>query len=84
MIDISVKFIEIAQHAKFTFVLKLMFFSFLNFFLQVWSNYEEPKQEQVVEEPLERKINYRNVVVTEVMNDLKFYGQYVENGRYSS
>lgn len=46
----------------------------------IWSTYEEPKQEQVVEEPLERKINYRNVVVTEVMNDLKFYGQYVENG----
>lgn len=48
--------------------------------LNIWSTYEEPKNDQVVEEPLERKLNYCNVVVTEVMTDLKFYAQYVESG----
>ena len=50
-------------------------------FLQVWSNYEEPKEEEVVEEPAERVVSYRNILVTEVQNDLKFYAQTVENGR---
>ena len=49
--------------------------------LQVWSNYEEPKEEEVVEEPAERVVSYRNILVTEVQNDLKFYAQTVENGR---
>ena len=35
----------------------------------------------MVEEPAERVVSYRNILVTEVQNDLKFYAQTVENGR---
>ena len=49
--------------------------------LQLWANYEEPKEEEVVEEPAERVVSYRNILVTEVQDDLKFYAQTVENGR---
>lgn len=48
--------------------------------LKVWANYEEPKEEEVVEEPAERVVSYRNILVTEVQDDLKFYAQTVENG----
>lgn len=48
--------------------------------LQVWSNYEEPKAVEEVEEPVERNISYKTVVVTEVEDSLKFYAQNVDNG----
>ena len=48
--------------------------------MQVWSTYEEPKEEELVEEPVERVVSYRNILVTEVQDDLKFYAQTVENG----
>jgi hypothetical protein len=47
---------------------------------QLWSNYEEPKEEVVVEEPVERKINYSKVVITEVTDQFSFYAQKYENG----
>lgn len=34
-----------------------------------------------MEEPKERKVDYQKVVVTEVSDELKFYAQYVDNGR---
>ncbi|XP_041351228.1 staphylococcal nuclease domain-containing protein 1-like [Gigantopelta aegis] len=49
--------------------------------LQIWSTYVEPKPVEIVEEPMERKVNHRSVIVTEVVSDdLKFYVQFVENG----
>ena len=32
-------------------------------------------------EPLERKVTYKKVIVTEVTNELHFYGQSVETGK---
>ena len=44
----------------------------------------EPTPVEIVEEPIERKVNHRSVVVTEVSSDdLKFYVQFVENGTHS-
>lgn len=48
--------------------------------INIWSEYEEPKTAELVEEPQERQVIYRNVLVTEVGEDLKFYAQTVENG----
>lgn len=48
--------------------------------LNIWSTYEEPKIEKPEDEPQERQVTYRNVVVTEVCDNLKFYAQNVENG----
>ncbi len=49
--------------------------------LQIWASYEEPKELEVEEdEPLERKINYKTVVITEVTNEGTFYAQNVETG----
>lgn len=48
--------------------------------MQIWSSYEEPKIEKPEDEPQERQVTYRNVVVTEVSDDLKFYAQNVDNG----
>jgi hypothetical protein len=50
------------------------------FLLQIWSKYEEPTVEKPEDEPQERQVTYRNVVVTEVNDDLRFYAQTVENG----
>ena len=48
---------------------------------KVWSRYEEPKEEVVQEtEVLERKINYKTVVVTEVTSEMHFYAQNTETG----
>ncbi|KAK3097810.1 hypothetical protein FSP39_013410 [Pinctada imbricata] len=47
----------------------------------IWSKYEEPKEEiEVVEDNTERNVEYKQVVVTEVGDELKFYAQYVDNG----
>ncbi|XP_060573863.1 staphylococcal nuclease domain-containing protein 1-like [Ruditapes philippinarum] len=48
--------------------------------LNIWSKYEEPTVEKPEDEPQERQVTYRNVVVTEVNDDLRFYAQTVENG----
>ena len=48
----------------------------------MWATYEEPKEEVVVEEPQERKVNYSKVVVTEVTDSFTFYAQKVDNGEY--
>nr|CAB3266428.1 staphylococcal nuclease domain-containing protein 1 [Phallusia mammillata] len=48
--------------------------------LNMWENYEEPKQEEKVEEPTERKANYKNIFVTEVTPQLHLYCQHVDNG----
>ena len=49
-------------------------------FLQIWSSYEEPKEVEVVEEPVERKVNYSKVIVTEVTDQFTFFAQKVDNG----
>jgi len=47
-----------------------------------WANYEEPKEEAAVleNEPTERKVNYKTVVVTEISDDMTFYAQNAETG----
>jgi staphylococcal nuclease domain-containing protein 1 len=50
-------------------------------FAQLWSLYEEPKEEVVQEnEVLERKIAYKTVVVTEVTPELHVFVQNTETG----
>ncbi|KAL5009849.1 hypothetical protein ScPMuIL_012154 [Solemya velum] len=46
----------------------------------LWSNYEEPKTVEEVEEPVERNITYKTVVITEVQENMRFYAQNVDNG----
>ncbi|XP_025099283.1 staphylococcal nuclease domain-containing protein 1-like isoform X2 [Pomacea canaliculata] len=48
--------------------------------LKIWSTFEEPKQEAVVEEPSERQVNYCNVIITEVTNQFTFFAQKVDDG----
>ena len=52
---------------------------------QIWKDFKEAKEEAVVpeNEPLERSINYKTVIVTEVGKDLKFFAQDCETGEYS-
>ncbi|XP_019633158.1 PREDICTED: staphylococcal nuclease domain-containing protein 1-like [Branchiostoma belcheri] len=47
--------------------------------IKMWANYEEPKDIVVVEES-ERNVSYKDVVVTEVGEEMKFYAQHVETG----
>lgn len=50
--------------------------------MQIWANYEEPKEEIVKEnEVLERKITYKTVVVTEVTPELHVFVQNTETGK---
>ena len=51
--------------------------------LQIWANYEEPKEEIQENEDLERKISYKTVVITEVTKDMHFYAQNTETGKSS-
>ncbi|KAK2184568.1 hypothetical protein NP493_260g03038 [Ridgeia piscesae] len=52
--------------------------------LNLWSLEEEQPKEVVSEvEPLERKVTYKKVIVTEVTNELHFYGQSVETVKSS-
>ena len=44
----------------------------------MWAKYEEPKEVVVVEEPTERKANFRSVFVTEVTPNLHVFCQYAE------
>lgn len=48
--------------------------------INMWENWEEPKEKVVVEEPVERKANFRNVFVTEVTQQLHVYCQFADNG----
>ncbi|KAK7494857.1 hypothetical protein BaRGS_00013984, partial [Batillaria attramentaria] len=48
--------------------------------LKLWSNYEEPKETEVIEEPAERQVSYCKVVVTEVTDQFSFFAQKVDNG----
>ncbi|GFO47277.1 staphylococcal nuclease domain-containing protein 1-like [Plakobranchus ocellatus] len=48
--------------------------------LKLWANFVEEKEVKVEDEPVERKINFTKVVVTEVTDDLTFYAQTSENG----
>lgn len=48
--------------------------------LNIWSTFEEQPVEKPEDEPQERQVTYRNVVVTEVADELKFYAQNVDNG----
>ncbi|XP_076820174.1 staphylococcal nuclease domain-containing protein 1-like isoform X2 [Clavelina lepadiformis] len=45
----------------------------------MWKDYEEPKEE-IVEEPTERKANFRGVCVTEVTPQLRVYCQFTDEG----
>ncbi|CAH1799685.1 unnamed protein product [Owenia fusiformis] len=46
----------------------------------IWKDFKESVEVEVKEEPTERKVNYQNVVVTEVTEDLHFFAQSVDNG----
>jgi len=46
----------------------------------VWTLYEEPKEEIQETEVLERKINYQTVIITEITNELHLYAQNAETG----
>ncbi|BFZ25083.1 hypothetical protein BsWGS_28122 [Bradybaena similaris] len=48
--------------------------------LKIWANFVEEKEVKVEEEPVERKINYNKVIVTEVTDNLTFFAQNVDNG----
>ncbi|RUS90599.1 hypothetical protein EGW08_001596 [Elysia chlorotica] len=48
--------------------------------LKLWANFVEHKEVKVEDEPVERKINFTKVVVTEVTDELTFYAQTSENG----
>jgi staphylococcal nuclease domain-containing protein 1 len=51
--------------------------------LNRWKNYVEEKiviEEQEKNEPQERVVNQKKIVITEITNELHFYGQLVENG----
>lgn len=48
---------------------------------QIWAEFEEPKEMELVEEPAERQINYCKVVVTEVTDQFTFFAQKVDNGK---
>ena len=51
--------------------------------LNRWKNYVEEKvvvEEQEKNEPQERVVSHKKIVITEIGNDLHFYGQLVENG----
>ncbi|KAG1653353.1 Nuclease domain-containing protein 1 [Nymphon striatum] len=48
---------------------------------EIWSKYEEPKEVETNEDlTAERKINYLNVIITEVTPELHFYAQKVNQG----
>uniref|UniRef100_A0A2I9LPS2 Staphylococcal nuclease domain-containing protein 1 n=1 Tax=Centruroides hentzi TaxID=88313 RepID=A0A2I9LPS2_9SCOR len=48
---------------------------------KIWSNYEEPKEQEIVDDVVERKVSYKPVVVTEVNTDITFYAQKYEDGK---
>jgi len=50
--------------------------------LGIWKNYEEPKEIEVEpeNEPQERKVNHKSVLITEVSDDGLFYAQNVDTG----
>ncbi|XP_063402953.1 staphylococcal nuclease domain-containing protein 1-like [Mytilus trossulus] len=50
--------------------------------LNLWKDYVEDTSvhEEIVDDKTEREVNYKNVVVTEVNEDLSFFAQYVDNG----
>jgi staphylococcal nuclease domain-containing protein 1 len=52
--------------------------------LNRWKNYVEevvvPKEEAEKNEPQERVVQHKKIVITEVTDELHFYGQLVENG----
>ena len=52
--------------------------------MQIWKNYEEPKEIEVEpeSEPQERKVNHKSVLVTEVTEEGNFYAQNVETGKF--
>ena len=51
------------------------------FYSQLWKDFEEvTKTEEIVEDNTERNVSYKSIVVTEVGEDLKFFGQLVDNG----
>ncbi|CAL1537379.1 unnamed protein product [Lymnaea stagnalis] len=47
---------------------------------KIWANYVEEKEIKVEEEPVERKVSYSRVIVTEVTDSLTFFAQNVDNG----
>ena len=49
----------------------------------MWANYVEKEEEEkpAENEPTERNVSYKTVVVTEVGKDLKFFAQNCDNGK---
>ncbi|XP_071115378.1 staphylococcal nuclease domain-containing protein 1-like [Haliotis cracherodii] len=48
--------------------------------LKMWANFVEPTKQEVVEEPADRKVTYKNIIITEVNDSLSFFAQTVEKG----
>lgn len=48
---------------------------------KIWAGYEESEETKTQEVISERKVNYRNVCVTEVKPDLSFYIQFYDDGK---
>ncbi len=65
-------------HLKYLFHINLVYFK-----LKRWKNFVEEKviiEEIEKNEPQERVVVHKKIIITEVTNDLHFYGQLIENG----
>ena len=50
--------------------------------LQLWAAFEEPKEVTVESEPIERQVEHKTVLITEIMDSGNFYAQNVETGMF--
>ncbi|KAK7063179.1 nuclease domain-containing protein [Halocaridina rubra] len=48
--------------------------------LKIWANYVEEKEEKVDDTQVERKIDYKPMMISEVTRDGRLYGQYCSDG----
>ncbi|GAB6033374.1 hypothetical protein CHUAL_013139 [Chamberlinius hualienensis] len=46
----------------------------------IWSKYEEPKEQEIKDDIIERSIDLKAVVVTDIRPDLHFFAQYIDQG----
>lgn len=47
---------------------------------KIWTNYEEPKEQEIKDDILERNISYVSILVTDVRPSMNFYAQQVDEG----
>uniref|UniRef100_A0A646QDV8 Staphylococcal nuclease domain-containing protein 1 n=1 Tax=Hemiscolopendra marginata TaxID=943146 RepID=A0A646QDV8_9MYRI len=48
--------------------------------LNLWNNYEEPKEIEIKDEAVERVKNYKSVIITDFHRDFHFYAQHTDQG----